>query len=313
MKILLTSTSFDDTPGLHHKMLKSTKYHIDKMRGPLKEDILLEVISEYDGLICGDDELTERVIKKGASGNLKVISKYGIGIDKIDIKAVKKYNIILNNTPGVNHVAVAEHIIALIFSFYKNIHLQHIITKNSKWERMIGTEVSGKKIGIVGLGRIGKELSLKAEALGLIVSGFDPYIDEKVFQNNKINLVTSLENLVKDIDIMVLTLPLSTETNGLINSDLIELAEKKILIVNTSRALIVNQLCLIDWLSKDKISGYLTDVLEEEPMINDHPLCGYDNVLITPHVGSRTYESVERQGLMSVENLINSFRKLSKN
>mgnify|MGYP003996524001 FL=1 len=187
MKILLTSTSFTDTPGIHQEKLYKAGLEIDTLKGPLKEEVLLSIISKYDGIICGDDAITKKVIKNGAEGNLKVISKYGIGLDKIDIEAAKKFKIPVTNCPGVNQVAVAEHIIAMLFSYYKNIHLEYNITKQGAWQRLIGHEVSGKRIGIVGLGRIGKVLAIRMQALGLKVFVYDPYLDNDFVKINKIN------------------------------------------------------------------------------------------------------------------------------
>jgi D-3-phosphoglycerate dehydrogenase len=309
MRVLITTTSFVDTPGKHQEKLASLGYEIDTLRGPLRDSVLLPIIGNYDALICGDDEITLKVVQKGAAGKLKVISKYGIGLDKIDVEAVNAHGITLCNTPGVNHIAVSEHIIALILAFYKNIHLEYLVTKDSRWERMIGHEVYGKKIGILGLGRIGKELAVRAKALGLHVSAYDPIIDHSFAKKNEITISENLEELVKDIDILSLTLPLTSKTTGIINSKIIDKAKKELVIVNTSRALIIDQNCLIEILEKKKIKAYLTDVLEEEPIIKDHPLNKFNNVIITPHIGSRTYQSVERQGLMAVNNLIKSIKK----
>lgn len=307
MKILLTSTSFIDTPGKHQDRLYNAGLEIDTLRGPVKEAVLLPIISKYDGIVCGDDEITRQVIKNGIRGKLKVISKYGIGLDKIDLEAAKELNIPVTNCPGVNQVAVAEHIIAMLFSYYKNIHLEYNITKKGGWQRLIGHEVSGKKIGIVGLGRIGKELVMRMQVLGLDVLVFDPYLDEEYAKINRIKSVDKIEELVLDVDILALTLPLTDISKGMINSKLLSKAKRNIVLVNTSRALIVDQSSLIDSLKNGKIKAFLTDVLEEEPMIEDHPLLEFDNVMITPHIGSRTYESVQRQGLMATENL---FREL---
>ena len=304
MRILLTTTSFTDTPGKHQEKLKSLNYKIDILRGPLKEEILLPIISNYDGIICGDDEITRKVIANGKEGKLKVISKYGIGLDKIDLKSADEFGIKVCKTPGVNHITVSEHIIALIFSYYKNIHLEYNITKAGKWERLIGHEVYGKKIGIVGYGRIGHELAKRVKALGLIIKVYDPYLAKEVITENNIQCEDSMVKLVKDIDILALTLPLNKETEGIIDENIINSNSKKMVIVNTSRALVIDQKSLIKSLKTDKIKAYLTDVLEEEPMILNHPLNQFKNVIITPHIGSRTYESVERQGLMAVENLI---------
>lgn len=304
MRILLTTTSFTDTPGKHQEKLKSLNYKVDVLRGPLKEEILLPIIGNYDGIICGDDEITRKVIATGKKGKLKVISKYGIGLDKIDLKSADEFGIKVCKTPGVNHVTVSEHILALLFSFYKNIHLEYNITREGKWERLIGHEIYGKKIGIVGYGRIGHELAQRSKALGLIVKAYDPYVTNKSIIDSKIDFIKNINELVKDIDILALTLPLNKETEGMINERVINSALKKMVIINTSRALIVNQKDLIQSLKANKIKAYLTDVLEEEPMIQNHPLNKFKNVIITPHIGSRTYESVQRQGSMAVENLI---------
>ena len=307
MKILLTSTSFIDTPGKHQERLYNEGLEVDTLRGPVKEDDLLPIISKYDGIVCGDDEITRQVIKEGVEGKLKVISKYGIGLDKIDLEAAKEFNIPVTNCPGVNHIAVAEHIIALLFSYYKNIHLEYNITKKGSWKRLIGHEVFEKKIGIIGLGRIGKELVVRLNALGLDVLVFDPYLDEEYVKRNQIKAVDKIGELVHDIDILALTLPLTDLSKGMINSQLLSKAKRNIVLINTSRALIVDQNCLINLLKIGKIKAYLTDVLEEEPMVENHPLLNFDNVLITPHIGSRTYETVQRQGIMAIENL---FREL---
>ncbi len=306
MKILLTSTSFQDTPGTHQEKLYSVGLEIDTLRGPVKEDVLLPIIADYDGIICGDDEITEKVIKKGKEGKLKIISKYGVGLDKINLQAAKHLGMPVTNCPGVNHVTVAEHVIALLFTYYKNIHLEYNITKAGGWKRFVGHELFGKKIGILGLGKIGKELAIRAKALGLYVYAFDPYTDKEFIQNNEIQLMFSVEELIKDIDILSLNLPLNDKTKGLVNYDLLLKAKRKLVIVNTSRALIIHQNSLIKALQSKIIRAYLTDVMDEEPMPKNHPLLQFDNVLITPHIGSRTYESVQRQGLMAVENLFNA-------
>ncbi|TVZ55500.1 D-3-phosphoglycerate dehydrogenase [Lutibacter sp. Hel_I_33_5] len=308
MKILLTSTSFIDTPGKHQDRLYNAGLEIDTLRGPVKEAVLLPIISKYDGIVCGDDEITRQVIKKGVEGKLKVISKYGIGLDKIDLEAAKELNIPVANCPGVNQVAVAEHIIAMLFSYYKNIHLEYNITKKGGWQRLIGHEVSGKRIGIVGLGRIGKELAKRMQALGLDVLVYDPYLDEEYVKKNRIRSVDSIEELVLDVDILALTLPLTDQTKGIVNSALLSKANRNVVLVNTSRALIVDQNSLIDSLRNGKIKAFLTDVLEEEPMIENHPLLQFNNVMITPHIGSRTYESVQRQGMMAAENLFKELK-----
>ena len=309
MRILLTSTSFIDTPGNHQSLLNEKNYKIDRLRGPLTKDTLLPIIHKYDGLICGDDEIDKEVLKAASLGKLKVISKYGIGLDKIDLNAAKTFGIMVKNTPGVNHVAVSEHILALIFNYYKNIFREISYTKDGVWKRLIGHEIDGKKVGIVGLGRIGKELAIKSKHLGLKIKVYDPVLDNSFVKKYNIEVSPNLESLVENIDVLCLTLPLNENTKGIINKKLLHKSDG-LVIVNTSRALIVDQPSLIELLKNNKIKAYLTDVLEKEPMVSNHPLLEYENVFITPHIGSRTYESVQRQGIMAVENLENELNKI---
>jgi D-3-phosphoglycerate dehydrogenase / 2-oxoglutarate reductase len=303
MKILLTSTSFQDTPGAHQEKLASANFDVDTLRGPVSEDVLLPIIAKYDAVVCGDDEYTRDVIKLGSEGKLKVISKYGVGLDKIDLDAAQEFNIPVTNCPGVNHVTVAEHVLALILTYYKNIHLEYNVTKSGGWFRHIGRELHGKKLGILGLGKIGKQLALVATGIGMKVSAYDIFLDQDYCESNRIEIAKCLEGLVKDIDILSLHLPLTKESEGMVNTKVLKHAQKKITIVNTSRALVVDQPSLYRALDDQSIEAYLVDVLEEEPMKADHPLLKYPNVLITPHIGSRTHESVQRQGLMAVDNL----------
>ena len=125
-KILVTTTSFQDTPGAHHEHLINQNFDIDYMRGPLVAEDLIGIIQNYDGVICGDDDYNEEVLKKGVNGKLKVLSKYGVGLDKINLELADKLGLIVTNCPGVNQVSVAEHVLALLFCFEKNIHLQRI-------------------------------------------------------------------------------------------------------------------------------------------------------------------------------------------
>ncbi len=312
MKILLTSTSFQDTPGKHQDLLYSQGFEIDTLRGPLPESDLLPIIQNYDAVICGDDEYTDAVIFKGKSGKLKSINKYGVGLDRIDLDAAKKYNVPVTNCPGVNQVSVAEHVLALLFSFEKNIIVQHTSTQQGSWKRWTGNEIQGKTIGIIGLGAVGKELAKKSLALGLNVLGFDLQKDEIFLaDNNGVSFVGSLTEIFEKAEIISLHLPHNSHTDKIISRDVIlNQLKREPIIINTSRGKLVDAAAIIDGIKNGKIRGYLADVLAEEPMVEDEILKGVENVIITPHVGSRTYQSVERQGIMAVENLIKTIELL---
>jgi len=307
LKILLTSTSFQDVPGKHHDVLNNTGFDVDELRGPLKENILLPVIADYDGLICGDDEITARVIESGYKGNLKIISKYGIGLDKVDLKAAEQYGVPVTNCPGINHITVAEHVFALLLTYYKNIHHEYNITQKGEWKRLIGHEINKKKIGIIGLGRIGKEVVKRANAFGLEIFAYDIIMDREFIHEYGINILSSMEEAFKECDIVTLHMNLTEDNKNIISKATFKnMGSNKVVLVNTARGDLIEMEDLIQGLDQGNIKAYLTDVLDEEPMPLNHPLQSRKDVIITPHIGSRTYESVERQGLMAVKNMVKS-------
>jgi D-3-phosphoglycerate dehydrogenase / 2-oxoglutarate reductase len=305
MKILLTSTSFQDTPGSHHDLLNSRGYQIDALRGPIMEDQLLPIIQNYDAVICGDDEYTEAVLTKGKSGNLKYLSKYGVGLDRIDLTAAKKLGIPVRNCPGVNQVSVSEHVLALLFAFEKNVHLQYNSTKSGSWKRWVGNEIQGRTIGIIGLGFVGKELVKKSLALGMEVIGFDLHKDQEfIAAYPEMKFTDNINDIYQHSDVISLHIPHTPASEKMINAEVINnKLKKKPIIVNTSRGMLIDVDEVIKGLDTGAIRGYLTDVLAQEPMEVGEKLQGIENVIITPHVGSRTFQSVVRQGTMSITNL----------
>jgi D-3-phosphoglycerate dehydrogenase / 2-oxoglutarate reductase len=305
MKILLTSSSFCDTPGKHQELLKEQNFDTDIMRGPLTEKDLSAVIFMYDAVICGDDEFTRKVLETGKKGKLKCISKYGVGLDKIDLDAAKEFNITISNCPSINQVSVAEHTFALLLTFIKNIHIEYNYTREGKWQRLTGNEIFGKTIGIAGLGSVGKEVAIRSKGFGMNVIAFDINIDKDFIYQNKICQVDSLKSLVQQCDILSLHLPLTKETENIIDEGLVKKQMKKgIIIINTARGKLADTDALIWGLNNNIIGGYLADVLDTEPMPENYVLKNHERVLITPHIASRTYENVEKQGICAVNNLI---------
>ena len=165
-RVLLTTTSFQDTPGVHHDLLAKTGFEIVRERGPLPESRMLELAGGFDAYLCGDDALTRAVIRKSLP-RLRVISKYGIGLDKIDVQAATDMKVPVLFTPGVNHTTVAEHTFGLLLAAVRNIVTEANHVAQGRWTRVTGTELYGKTMGIVGLGRIGREVAVRARAFGL--------------------------------------------------------------------------------------------------------------------------------------------------
>jgi D-3-phosphoglycerate dehydrogenase / 2-oxoglutarate reductase len=303
MKILLTTTSFQDTPGAHHDLLASKGWEIIRARGPLNEADTLKLVGDVDGYICGDDAITRKVLEK-ACPKLKVISKYGIGVDKIDVKSATEFGIPVLFTPGVNHTTVAEHTFLLLLALEKNFLYGVDASRRGEWKRKTGHELLEKTIGIVGLGRIGKEVAIRARAFGMTPIGFDIYWDENFAKEHGVKRAATLDEIFAASDYISLHTNLTPETRDMISAKSFAKMKKGVLILNCARGEIVNTADMVAALKSGRVGGYGTDVLDQEPPPADHPLLTLPNVVVTPHIASRTYESVVRQATTSVKNLL---------
>jgi phosphoglycerate dehydrogenase-like enzyme len=302
-RVLLTTTSFQDTPGVHHELLAKAGFEITRERGPLPEARMLELAGQFDAYLCGDDAITRAVIMKSLP-RLKVISKYGIGLDKIDVPAATELKVPVLFTPGVNHVTVAEHTFALLLASVRNLVVEANYVTQGKWTRITGTEICGKTMGIAGLGRIGKEVAIRAKAFGMTVLGFDSYWDAEFAQKHGITRIEGFDDLMRQSDVISLHTNLTPQTRHLINAGNVGLLRPGAVVLNCARGELVELAPLVAALkSKEKRVYYAADVLDEEPPPAGYPLVGLPNVIITPHIGSRTHESVQRQASCAVENL----------
>lgn len=307
-RILLSTTSYQDTPGPHHELLESQDFEIVRERGPLPEEKMLEIAGEFDAFLCGDDAITAAVIDKSLP-RLKIISKYGIGLDKIDLDCATAKKIPVLNTPGVNHTTVAEHTFGLLLGISKKILENAIDVRGGKWQagwkKPVGHEIMGKTIGILGLGRIGKEVATRAKAFGLEVIAFDPYWDEEFAKAHGVKKCADMDEVLLNSDIVSLHCFLDENTHGMINAEKIEEMREGVIVLNCARGELVETDDILEGLRSGKVGGYGADVLDTEPPATDHPLLSAPNCIVTSHIASRTYESVERQALRATHNLIN--------
>lgn len=308
MRILLTTTSYQDTPGSHHDLLASSGYEIHRERGPLPEERMLELAGEFDGFLCGDDAITAAVIDKSLP-RLKVISKYGIGLDKIDVTHATSQKIPVLFTPGVNHTTVAEHTFGLLLGITKKIQSNAVAVQNGEWvagwKKPVGNEIMGKTIGIIGLGRIGKEVATRARAFGMEVIAFDPYFDDAFANDHSVKKCASMDDVLHNADIVSLHCFLNEETEDMINAGKIAEMRDGVIVLNCARGEIVNTTDITAALVSGKVGGYGADVLDTEPPAPGHPLIAAPNCIITSHIASRTHESVNRQATRATNNLIN--------
>lgn len=310
MKILLTTTSYQDTPGKHHDVLKASGFEVVRARGPLQEAAMLDLIQSnggFDGLLNGDDIITSKVIDAGLNAplKLKVIAKYGIGLDSIDVKYATSKKIPVLFTPGVNHTTVAEHTFGLMIALVKHFWPHLRSTKKGEWKRITGNELYGKTIAILGMGRIGKEVAKRARAFDMNVKGYDLYWDEGFAKACTVDRCTTAEDAIKDADIVSLHMNLDEHNRNFINKLRIATMKKGAIVINTARGGLINEQDVADACKAGQLGGYAGDVLDHEPQKPGHPFVDIDNIIITPHVGSRTFESVERQAMRATLNIVN--------
>ncbi len=306
MRILLTTTSFQDTPGAHHDLLARSGFEVVRARGPLTEQQVLDLITKdggFDGLLNGDDKITAKVID-AALPRLKVIAKYGIGLDSIDVKYATSKKIPVLFTPGVNETTVAEHAIGLMIAVAKDFYFHVHATKAGQWKRQTGNELFGKTLGVIGLGRIGKETIKRAKAFGMTCVGQGNYWDDAFAAEYGVERLPAIEDVLRRADVVSLHTNLKPETRGIINKTTIATMRDGAILINTGRGGLVVEQDVADACRSGKLKGYGTDVLETEPMRTPHPFQDVPNIIVTPHVGSRTYESVVRQGMRAATNVI---------
>jgi D-3-phosphoglycerate dehydrogenase len=306
MRILLTTTSFQDTPGKHHDLLASSGFEVVRARGPLTEAQVLELVTKdggFDGFLNGDDIITARVID-AALPRLKVLAKYGIGLDSIDVKYATSKKIPVLFTPGVNHTTVAEHTFGLMIALAKHFWPSLKSTKSGGWKRITGSELAGKTVAVLGVGRIGKEVIKRAAAFDMKPIGYDHHPDREFGAQFGVKWAATIDEAVKTADVISLHMNLSDENRGFINKTFISNLKKGAVIINTARGGLVNEADVAEACKSGALGGYGTDVLDHEPQKPGHPFTEIDNIIVTPHTGSRTFESVERQALRAVTNIV---------
>ncbi|MDR2869736.1 MAG: phosphoglycerate dehydrogenase [Deferribacteraceae bacterium] len=303
MKILVTATSFNpknNTPALARLSEFADEIIFNPMGRPLTEDELIPLLADCDGYIAGLDFITDKVL--AACGKLKVISRYGVGVDRVDLEAAKACGIKVCNTPGANLHAVADLAFSLILSVARRIPTLDSKTRAGQWPRSMGTEVYGKTIGILGLGSIGKAVAKRAQGFDMAVMAYDPYINEQYTKDNNIT-AASLDEVLRQANIISLHLPYNDETKNILNREAMQTMKQGAIIVNTARGGLIDEAAAYELLESGHLGGLGLDVYEKEPP-SQSPLFGLPNTVLLPHTASHTLEAVENMSNMSVQNLI---------
>lgn len=278
------------------------EYDVADVDQHLTESQLLDIVDRYDGVLAGDDEFTRTVIAEAP--RLKVISKWGIGIDAIDTDAAAEHGVRVANTPGAFDDEVADVVIGYAIMLTRRLHHVDRAVRNGEWHCPRGTSLAGKTFGVIGVGNIGSAVARRAHALGMTTLGTDvrPF-SEELAATTGIERVER-EELLNRSDVVSLNCALTNETRGMIGAgELRQLGETGYLI-NTARGELVDQATLVDALHAGRIAGAALDVFEREPLPADNPLTDLESVILGSHNAQNTHEAVERVHERAVENLI---------
>ena len=268
---------------------------------------LVEVIKEYDAIVVRSrTKVTREVIEAGSK--LKVIARAGVGVDNVDVQAATEKGIMVINAPESTSITVAEHSMGLMMSLARKISIADKSVKSGQWEKskFMGIELNNKTLGIVGMGRIGSQVVIRAKAFNMEILVYDPYISKEAGAEMGVSVV-DLETLLKESDVITIHVPLTPETRHLISTREMEIMKNTAFIINSARGGIVDEDALYYALKNDIIGGAALDVFESEPP-QESPLLELDNLLATPHIGASTAEAQRDAALIVANEIITVFQ-----
>lgn len=285
--VLVTPRSF----ALHDELEREVG-EVRYEAGPLSAEELVPLVGGADGLLAGLDEIDDRVFR--AAPRLRVVARYGVGVDRVDLGAAREHGVVVTVTPGANANAVAELTIALLLAVARPLVQGVEAARSGEWKSLRGVELEGRTLGLVGLGRIGSRVAEKARGLGMRVVAYDPYVAG----------TATLEELQAEADFVSLHAPVTEETRGLVDRDFLSRLKPDAALVNTARGELVDEAALVEALDAGRLRAAALDALGHEPPSADHPLLHRSDVLVTPHLGAATVESAEAMGRIALEELL---------
>jgi len=308
-KILVPSRSFGAIVDIGTKILTESGFEIERIpeeERPVTEEKLHDSISRGGvvAIVSSYEPIGSKALEE--VGDLRVISKHGVGVDNIDMDLATRRGVVVTNTPGTNIQAVADLTIGLMISLSRKICLANQSTKSGKWEKFIGGELWQKTVGIVGAGAIGKEVIRRLSGFNVKILAHDIEVDEKFASKYGVDYVP-LERLLSESDYVTLHTALTEGTKGMIGEKELNRMKKSSYLINAARGKIVDQDALYRALAAGKIAGAALDVFAEEPP-KQRNLLDLDNVIATPHMGAYTYEAMMRMDKLCAENIIKVFK-----
>jgi D-3-phosphoglycerate dehydrogenase / 2-oxoglutarate reductase len=301
-KIVSSSPTFGKYSNVPVELLRSKGYELEILNRDITtcEDAFAKAIKDADALIVGIEKITSVVLDQAK--RLKVIAKHGAGVDNIDLDAAERKNIVVTNAPGANRHAVADMVFGLFLSVARSIPRANQEIKTNHWPWYVGTEIYQKKLGVIGTGKIGKEVIRRAKGFNMITLCYDLYPSEDIEQKG-LGKYVSLQELIKESDFITIHTDLNKYSESLIGKSEFSLMKKSAFLVNTARGGIVDEDALYQALKNGEIKGAALDVFEQEPLLNT-PLLSLPNFVATPHMAGYTKEALREVGMLTAQNVI---------
>lgn len=268
----------------------------------LDESQMLGLVGDVEGILAGDDEITGRVME--AAPRLRVISKWGVGVDAIDLQAAARRGIAVYNTPGVFADELGDYALGFLLLLARRQHEVDREVRRGTWHKVRGTTLRDKTLGIVGLGSSGRALAHRARSLGMVVIGSDPVAPDSEWLEAEGVALVPLEEVLARSDVVSLHMPATESTRMLINRDSLASMKPGAWLINTSRGSLVDEAALVEALASGAVGAAALDVFADEPLPPGHPLTKLPDVILGSHNGSNTAEAVARTTGLAIENLL---------
>jgi len=299
-RVLVTPTTFGKQNQQLRDQLEAQVGEVvyNTLGRPLTSEELRERLPGCDGYIAGLDTIDGEAL--GAADRLKVIARYGVGVNNVDLRAASARGIVVANTPHANTVSVAELTLGLIIAAARSIPELDQRVRSGEWPRRVGMALQGKCVGLIGLGAIGKAVAKRLQGWEVRLLAFDPYTDPNATEALQVELV-SLDGLLAQADVVSLHAPLTPATCGMINAQSLARLKPGAILVNTARGELVDEIALAQAVSSGHLRAVALDAFQQEPPAADHLLLHSAGVIALPHTGAHTDAAVEEMGWGAVE------------
>ena len=303
LRLLVTPTSFGQSvPEIWDELEDIFGEVIRNETGrPLLGSELATMIKDVDAVIAGLDEVNALVFEK--ANRLKVVSRYGVGIEKVDLSAATAHKVVVTNTPGANAVSVAELAIGLMLACMRNICELNDLTRKGDWPRSEGVSLRGKIIGLIGLGAIGMGVADRLGAFGCKIVSYDPYTKPETASSHSVKLLP-LDELLSLSDVISLHAPVTPQTKEMVNQEFLGKVKPGVVLINTARGQLVDEMALVNALKDGRVRAAGLDAFINEPPGKDNPLFQFPQVIATPHTGAHCDDAVTAMSIKAKENCI---------